>query len=145
MIWCYWCYIVITMIIGIIAGFGYYEVTRSELNLNYELKEVVMMLRNTKRNAIFIGVIVGAIWPLVLTVLATILIIVALAPKVFNESIYNVKESNDLNLTNHNIVLDKQVESNVVVDDDTATWISLNDVDETESNNTETTEPNTKD
>lgn len=145
MIWCYCCYIVITMIIGIIAGFGYYEVTRSELNLNYELKEVVMMLRNTKRNAIFIGVIVGAIWPLVLTVLATILIIVALAPKVFNESIYNVKESNDLNLTNHNIVLDKQVESNVVVDDDTATWISLNDVDETESNNTETTEPNTKD
>lgn len=145
MIWCYWCYIVITMIIGIIAGFGYYEVTRSELNLNYELKEVVMMLRNTKRNAIFIGVIVGAIWPLVLTVLATILIIVALAPKVFNESIYNVKESNDLNLTNHNIVLDKQVESNVVVDDDTATWIALNDVDETESNNTETTEPNTKD
>ena len=145
MIWCYWCYIVITMIIGIIAGFGYYEVTRSELNLNYELKEVVMMLRNTKRNAIFIGVIVGAIWPLVLTVLATILIIVALAPKVFNESIDNVKESNDLNLTNHNIVLDKQVESNVVVDDDTATWIALNDVDETESNNTETTEPNTKD
>ena len=139
-----WCYIVITMIIGIIAGFGYYEVTRSELNLNYELKEVVMMLRNTKRNAIFIGVIVGAIWPLVLTVLATILIIVALAPKIFNESIYNVKESNDLNLTNHNIVLDKQVESNVVVDD-TATWIALNDVDETESNNTETTEPNTKD
>ena len=103
------------------------------------------MLRNTKRNAIFIGVIVGAIWPLVLTVLATILIIVALAPKVFNESIDNVKESNDLNLTNHNIVLDKQVESNVVVDDDTATWIALNDVDETESNNTETTEPNTKD
>ena len=144
MIWCYWCYIVITMIIGIIAGFGYYEVTRSELNLNYELKEVVMMLRNTKRNAIFIGVIVGAIWPLVLTVLATILIIVALAPKIFNESIDNVKESNDLNLTNHNIVLDKQVESNVVVDD-TATWIALNDVDETESNNTETTEPNTKD
>ena len=77
--------------------------------------------------------------------LATILIIVALAPKVFNESIDNVKESNDLNLTNHNIVLDKQVESNVVVDDDTATWIALNDVDETESNNTETTEPNTKD
>ena len=145
MIWCYWCYIVITMIIGIIAGFGYYEVTRSELNLNYELKEVVMMLRNTKRNAIFIGVIVGAIWPLVLTVLATILIIVALAPKIFNESIYNVKESNDLNLTNHNIVLDKQVESNVVVDDDTATWIAFNDVDETESNNAETTEPNTKD
>ena len=140
-----WCYIVIAIFIGIIAGFGYYDVTRSDLKFSYEMNELIMKLRNTKRNAIFIGVIVGAIWPLVLTVLATILIIVALAPKVFNESIDNVKESNDLNLTNHNIVLDKQVESNVVVDDDTATWIALNDVDETESNNTETTEPNTKD
>ena len=139
-----WCYIIISMFIGIIAGVGYYEVTRSELRLNYELKELVMMLRNTKRNAILIGVIVGIIWPLTLMVLTSVLVLVAIVPNTFNEPFVTVKDLKNVDLTNHNIVLDEKDEENVVVDD-TATWIALNDVDETESNNTETTEPNTKD
>jgi hypothetical protein len=138
-----WCYIVIAMFIGIIAGFGYYEVTRSELKLNYEMQELVMMLRNTKRNAILIGVIVGAIWPLTLVVLAAVLILVSTAPSKFNDPFDNARETNDVDLTNHNIVLDKPAESNVVVDN-TATWIDLNAVDEVKSDNTEDTEPNTK-
>lgn len=138
-----WCYIVIAMFIGIIAGFGYYEVTRSELKLNYEMQELVMMLRNTKRNAILIGVIVGAIWPLTLVVLAAVLILVSTAPSKFNDPFDNARETTDVDLTNHNIVLDKPAESNVVVDN-TATWIDLNAVDEVKSDNTEDTEPNTK-
>ena len=58
-----WYYIVIAMFVGIIAGFGYYDVTKSELKLDYEMQKLILMLRNTKRNAIFIGVIVGAVWP----------------------------------------------------------------------------------
>jgi hypothetical protein len=139
-----WCYIVIAMFIGIIAGFGYYEVTRSELKLNYEMQELVMMLRNTKRNAILIGVIVGAIWPLTLVVLAAVLILVSTAPSKFNDSFDNARETNDGDITIHNIVLDKPAESKNVVVDDTATWIDLNEMDETESDNIEDTEPNTK-
>jgi hypothetical protein len=139
-----WCYIVIAMFIGIIAGFGYYEVTRSELKLNYEMQELVMMLRNTKRNAILIGVIVGAIWPLALVVLAAVLILVSMSPKTFNDPFDAAGETKNVDLTNHNIVLDKPAESKNVVVDDTATWIDLNEMDETESDNIEDTEPNTK-
>ena len=78
-----WCYIIISMFIGIIAGVGYYEVTRSELRLNYELKELVMMLGKTKRNAILIGVIVGIIWPLTLMVLTSVLVLVAIIDNLF--------------------------------------------------------------
>lgn len=138
-----WCYIVIAMFIGIIAGFGYYEVTRSELKLNYEMQELVMMLRNTKRNAILIGIIVGAIWPLTLVVLAAVLVLVAMAPNRFNDPFDTAVETKNVDLTNHNIVLDKPAESNTVVDD-TATWIDLNEMDETESDKIEDTEPNTK-
>jgi hypothetical protein len=139
-----WCYIVIAMFIGIIAGLGYYEVTRSELKLNYEMQELVMMLRNTKRNAILIGVIVGAIWPLALVVLAAVLILVSMSPKTFNDPFDTAGETKNVDLTNHNIVLDKPAESKNVVVDDTATWIDLNEMDETESDNIEDTEPNTK-
>lgn len=138
-----WTYIIIAMFIGIIAGFGYYEVTRSELKLNYEMQELVMMLRNTKRNAILIGVIVGLVWPLTLVVLAAVLVLVAMAPNKFNEPFDTAKEPKNVDLTNHNIVLDEQDEPNVI-SDDTATWIDLNKVDEAESDNIETTEPNTK-
>jgi hypothetical protein len=107
------------------------------------MQELVMMLRNTKRNAILIGVIVGAIWPLTLVVLAAVLILVSTAPSKFNDPFDNARETNDVDLTNHNIVLDKPAESNVVVDN-TATWIDLNAADEVKSDNTEDTEPNTK-
>lgn len=138
-----WCYIVIAMLIGIIAGFGYYEVTKSEIKLNYEMQELVMMLRNTKRNAIFIGVVVGAIWPLTLVILASVLVFVAIAPNKFNEPFDTAVETKNVDLTNRNVVLDKPAESSAVVDD-TTTWIDLNEMDETKSDKIEDTEPNTK-
>ena len=138
-----WCYIVIAMFIGIIAGFGYYEVTRSELKLNYEMQELVMMLRNTKRNAILIGVIVGLLWPLTLVVLAAVLILVAVAPNRFSDPFDTAKEPKNVDITNHNIVLDERDEANAIADD-TATWIDLNAVDEAESDSIETAEPNIK-
>lgn len=141
-----WCYIIISMFIGIIAGVGYYEVTRSELRLNYELKELVMMLGKTKRNAILIGVIVGIIWPLTLMVLTSVLILVAIVPNTFNESFVTVKDLKNIDLTNHNIVWDEKDEDNVVGDDvETCINLNLAEVDEAESDNIESTEPNTKD
>ena len=139
-----WCYIVIAMFIGIIAGFGYYEGTRSKLKLNYEMQELVMMLRNTKRNSILIGVVVGLLWPLTLVVLAAVLTLVAMAPNRFNDNPFDTaKEPKNVDLTNHNIVLDERDEANAIADD-TATWIDLNAVDEAESDSIETAEPNTK-
>ena len=141
-----WCYIIISMFIGIIAGVGYYEVTRSELRLNYELKELVMMLGKTKRNAILIGVIVGIIWPLTLMVLTSVLILVAIVPNTFNEPVVTVKDLKKIDLTNHNIVWDEKDEDNVVGDDvETCINLNLAEVDEAESDNIESTEPNTKD
>lgn len=141
-----WCYIIISMFIGIIAGVGYYEVTRSELRLNYELKELVMMLGKTKRNAILIGVIVGIIWPLTLMVLTSVLVLVAIVPNTFNEPFVTVKDLKNVDLTNHNIVWDEKDEDNVVGDDvETCINLNLAEVDEAESDNIESTEPNTKD
>ena len=141
-----WCYIIISMFIGIIAGVGYYEVTRSELRLNYELKELVMMLGKTKRNAILIGVIVGIIWPLTLMVLTSVLVLVAIVPNTFNEPFVTVKDLKKVDLTNHNIVWDEKDEDNVVGDDvETCINLNLAEVDEAESDNIESTEPNTKD
>ena len=140
-----WCYIIISMFIGIIAGVGYYEVTRSELRLNYELKELVMMLGKTKRNAILIGVIVGIIWPLTLMVLTSVLVLVAIVPNTFNEHFATVKDLKNVDLTNHNIVWDEKDEDNVVGDDvETCINLNLAEVDEAESDNIESTEPNTK-
>lgn len=139
-----WCYIVIAMFIGIIAGFGYYEGTRSKLKLNYEMQELVMMLRNTKRNSILIGVVVGLLWPLTLVVLAAVLTLVAMAPNRFNDNPFDTaKEPKNVDITNHNIVLDERDEANAIADDAT-TWIDLNAVDEAESDSIETAEPNTK-
>ena len=139
-----WCYIVIAMFIGIIARFGYYEVTRSELKLNYEMQELVMMLRNTKRNSILIGVVVGLLWPLTLVVLAAVLTLVAMAPNRFNDNPFDTaKEPKNVDITNHNIVLDERDEANAIADD-TAPWIDLNAVAEAESDSIETAEPNTK-
>ena len=139
-----WCYIVIAMFIGIIAGFGYYEGTRSKLKLNYEMQELVMMLRNTKRNSILIGVVVGLLWPLTLVVLAAVLTLVAIAPNRFNDNPFDTaKEPKNVDITNHNIVLDERDEANAIADHAT-TWIDLNAVDEAESDSIETAEPNTK-
>ena len=139
-----WCYIVIAIFIGIIAGFGYYEVTRSDLKLNYEMQELVMMLRNTKRNAIFVGVIVGAIWPWSLIILAAVLIIVSMDTNTCNDTFDTAIETKDLDLTNHNIVLNEQDKSKLEDVDDTATWIDLSEIDEAKSDNIEITKSNTK-
>ena len=139
-----WCYIVIAIFIGIIAGFGYYDVTRSDLKFSYEMNELIMKLRNTKRNAIFVGVIVGAIWPWSLIILAAVLIIVSMDTNTCNDTFDTAIETKDLDLTNHNIVLDEQDKSKVEDVDDTATWIDLNEIDEVKSDNIEITKSNTK-
>ena len=137
-----WYYIIIAMFIGIIAGFGYYDVTKSELKLNYEMQKLVLMLRNTKRNAIFIGVIVGAIWPLALVILATVLIFVLMSPNTINDLADIANEPNNVDLTNHNIVLDEQDEAHVI-DDYAAAWIDLNGGNEAKSDNNKPAESNT--
>ena len=139
-----WCYIVIAIFIGIIAGFGYYDVTRSDLKFSYEMNELIMKLRNTKRNAIFVGVIVGAIWPWSLIILAAVLIIVSMDTNTCNDTFDTAIETKDLDLTNHNIVLNEQDKSKVEDVDDTATWIDLSEIDEAKSDNIEITKSNTK-
>ena len=139
-----WCYIVIAIFIGIIAGFGYYDVTRSDLKFSYEMNELIMKLRNTKRNAIFVGVIVGAIWPWSLIILAAVLIIVSMDTNTCNDTFDTAIETKDLDLTNHNIVLNEQDKPKVEDVDDTATWIDLNEIDEVKSDNIEITKSNTK-
>ena len=139
-----WYYIIIAMFIGIIAGFGYYDVTKSELKLNYEMQKLVLMLRNTKRNAIFIGFIVGVVWPLALVILAMVLIFVSMSPNTINDLSDTANEPKNVDLTNHNIVLDEQNEAHVIVMDDyAAEWIDLNEVNETKSDNIKTAESNT--
>ena len=139
-----WCYIVIAIFIGIIAGFGYYDVTRSDLKFSYEMNELIMKLRNTKRNAIFVGVIVGAIWPWSLIILAAVLIIVSMDANTCNDTFDTAIETKDLDLTNHNIVLNEKDKSKVEDVDDAATWIDLNEIDEVKSDNIEITKSNTK-
>ena len=139
-----WSYIVIAIFIGIIAGFGYYDVTRFDLKFSYEMNELIMKLRNTKRNAIFVGVIVGAIWPWSLIILAAVLIIVSMATNTCNATFDTAIETKDLDLTNHNIVLNEQDKSKVEDVDDTATWIDLSEIDEAKSDNIEITKSNTK-
>ena len=148
-----WYYIIVAVIIGIIAGFGYYFNNKSYLkNMGYEKQELASMLRKSKRNAIIIGVIVGVVWPLILIVLAACLIFVSmvltrylvsyLLPHTTKDT-QKVENVENVDLTNHNIVLDEYKDLNVV-NDDTAKWTDLNKVDKAESDNVETTNSNTK-
>ena len=67
-----------------------------------------------------------------------------MAPNRFNDNPFDTaKEPKNVDITNHNIVLDERDEANAIADD-TATWIDLNAVDEAESDSIETAEPNTK-
>ena len=148
-----WYYIIVAVIIGIIAGFGYYFNNKSYLkNMGYEKQELASMLRKSKKNAIIIGIIVGVVWPLILIVLAACLIFVSLVLTIYLVSYllpHSAKETKkvenveNVDLTNHNIVLDEYKDTNVVKDD-TAKWTDLNKVDEAESDNVETTNSNTK-
>ena len=148
-----WYYIIVAVIIGIIAGFGYYFNNKSYLkNMGYEKQELALMLRKSKRNAIIIGVIVGVVWPLILIVLAACLIFVSLVLTIYLVSYllpHTAKETKkvenveNVDLTNHNIVLDEHKDVNVV-NDDTAKWTDLNKADKAESDNIETTNSNTK-
>ena len=142
-----WYYIIVAVIIGIIAGFGYYFNNKSYLkNMGYEKQELASMLRKSKRNAIIIGVIVGVVWPLILIVLAACLIFVSMVLTIYLVSYllpHTAKETKkvenieNVDLTNHNIVLDECKDVNVV--DDAAKWTDLNKVDKAESDNIETT------
>ena len=148
-----WYYIIVAVIIGIIAGFGYYFNNKSYLkNMGYEKQELASMLRKSKRNAIIIGVIVGVVWPLILIVLAACLIFVSMVLTIYLVSYllpHTAKETKkvenveNVDLTNHNIVLDEYKDVNVVKDD-TAKWTDLNKADKAESDNVETTNSNTK-
>ena len=147
-----WYYIIVAVIIGIIAGFGYYFNNKSYLkNMGYEKQELASMLRKSKRNAIIISVIVGVVWPLILIVLAACLIFVSMVLTIYLVSYllpHTAKETKkvenveNVDLTNHNIVLDEYKDVNVV--DDAAKWTDLNKADKAESDNIETTNSNTK-
>ena len=140
-----WCYIIIAILIGIIAGFGYYEVTKSELKLNYETQDIVPMLKNARKKAFLIGVTVGVVWPLSLVVLAALLVLISMNPKSFdypfdeaaNFTAVNLKH---VDLTEHNMIVLDEVDETDTVPDDTVTWTDLNDEDKVESNNIKTTE-----
>lgn len=142
-----WYYIIVAVIIGIIAGFGYYFNNKSYLkNMGYEKQELASILRKSKRNAIIIGVIVGVVWPLILIVLAACLIFVSMVLTIYLVSYllpHTAKETKkvenveNVDLTNHNIVLDECKDANVV--DDAAKWTNLNEADKAESDNIETT------
>ena len=140
-----WCYIIIAILIGIIAGFGYYEVTKSELKLNYETQDIVPMLKNARKKAFLISVTVGVVWPLSLVVLAALLVLVSMNPKSFDypfdeaANLTAVKPM-DIDLTKHNIMVLDEVDETDEIPDDTVTWADLNDEDEAESNNIKTTE-----
>ena len=148
-----WYYIIVAVIIGIIAGFGYYFNNKSYLkNMGYEKQELASMIRKSKRNAIIIGVIVGVVWPLILIVLAACLIFVSLVLTIYLVSYllpHTAKETKkvenleNVDLTNHNIVLDECKDVNVVKDD-TAKWTDLNKVDKADGDNIETKNSNTK-
>ena len=128
-----WYYIIVAVIIGIIAGFGYYFNDKSYLkNMGYEKQELTSMLRKLKRNAIIIGVIVGVVWPLILIVLAACLIFVSMVLTIYlvsyllphtakeTKKVEKVENAENVDLTNHNIVLDEYKDLNVV--DDAAKW-----------------------
>lgn len=125
-----WYYIIVAVIVGIIAGFGYYFNDKSYLkNMCYEKQELASMLRKSKRNAIIIGVIVGVVWPLILIVLAACLIFVSMVLTIYLVSYLlphtaketkKVENAENVDLTNHNIVLDEYKDLNVV--DDAAKW-----------------------
>ena len=128
-----WYYIIVAVIIGIIAGFGYYFNDKSYLkNMGYEKQELASMLRKSKRNAIIIGVIVGVVWPLILIVLAACLIFVSMVLTIYlvsyllphtakeTKKVEKVENAENVDLTNHNIVLDEYKDLNVV--DDAAKW-----------------------
>ena len=128
-----WYYIIVAVIIGIIAGFGYYFNNKSYLkNMGYEKQELTSMLRKSKRNAIIIGVIVGVVWPLILIVLAACLIFVSMVLTIYlvsyllphtakeTNKVENAENAENVDLTNHNIVLDEYKDLNVV--DDAAKW-----------------------
>lgn len=145
-----WYYIIVAVIIGIIAGFGYYFNNKSYLkNMGYEKQELASMLRKSKINAIIIGVIVGVVWPLILIVLAACLIFVSMVLTIYLVSYLlphttkETKKVENVDLTNHNIVLDEYKDVNVV-NDDTAKWTDLNKADKAESDNVETANSNTK-
>ena len=69
-----------------------------------------------------------------------------IVPNTFDEHFVTVKDLKNIDLTNHNIVWDEKDEDNVVGDDvETCINLNLAEVDEAESDNIESTEPNTKD
>ena len=133
-----WLYIFTAVLLGIIAGFGYYLVTKDSFGMSNEFNELVAALRDVKKKALYIGLFAGLLWPLGLVVVAVAVMTMAASGKSVEElesmaSTDNYKNE-DLDLTNHNIVLDEEPRETLqdTLMDEQATWIDMNALPEKE-------------
>lgn len=135
-----WMYIFAAVMFGLIAGFGYYLVTKDSFNMNEELNTLVAELRGVKKRALVIGILCGVFWVITVFVVAIALVVMAYMGKSMEEIENSAGTMHNVDLTNHNIVLDEAPKDTIEVDlaDEQAAWIDLNA--ETEVNKEPSTE-----
>lgn len=135
-----WMYIFAAVMFGLIAGFGYYLVTKDSFNMNEELNTLVAELKGVKKRALVIGVLCGVFWVITVFVVAIALVVMACMGKSMEEIENSAGTMHNVDLTNHNIVLDEAPKDTIEVDltDEQAAWIDLNA--ETEVNKEPSTE-----
>lgn len=135
-----WMYIFAAVMFGLIAGFGYYLVTKDSFNMNEELNTLVAELKGVKKRALVIGVLCGVFWVITVFVVAIALVVMACMGKSMEEIENSAGTMHNVDLTNHNIVLDEAPKDTIEVDlaDEQAAWIDLNA--ETEENKEPSTE-----
>lgn len=135
-----WMYIFAAVMFGLIAGFGYYLVTKDSFNMNEELNTLVAELRGVKKRALVIGILCGVFWVITVFVVAIALVVMACMGKSMEEIENSAGTMHNVDLTNHNIVLDEAPKDTIEVDlaDEQAAWIDLNA--ETEVNKEPSTE-----
>lgn len=135
-----WMYIFAAVMFGLIAGFGYYLVTKDSFNMNEELNTLVAELKGVKKRALVIGVLCGVFWIITVFVVAIALVVMACMGKSMEEIENSAGTMHNVDLTNHNIILDEAPKDTIEVDlaDEQAAWIDLNA--ETEVNKEPSTE-----
>lgn len=135
-----WMYIFAAVMFGLIAGFGYYLVTKDSFNMNEELNTLVAELRGVKKRALVIGILCGVFWVITVFVVAIALVVMACMGKSMEEIENSAGTMHNVDLSNHNIVLDEAPKDTIEVDlaDEQAAWIDLNA--ETEVNKEPSTE-----
>ena len=121
-------YIFAAVMFGLIAGFGYYLVTKDSFNMNEELNTLVAELKGVKKRALVIGVLCGVFWVITVFVVAIALVVMACMGKSMEEIENSAGTMHNVDLTNHNIVLDEAPKDTIEVDlaDEQAAWIDLN-------------------